>query len=104
MRAEQLKGHLDGLLLAVLETGPLHGYAISEALRTRSGGAFDLPTGTLYPALQRLELAGFIEGSWSEVGGRRRRTYRLTDRGASALRSERVTWRMFSSAVGSVLG
>ena len=57
MRAEQLKGHLDALILAVLEAGPLHGYAISEALRTRSSGAFDLPTGTLYPALQRLELA-----------------------------------------------
>jgi DNA-binding PadR family transcriptional regulator len=104
MRAEQLKGHLDALLLAVLEAGPLHGYAISEALRTRSGGAFNLPTGTLYPALQRLEMAGLIEGSWSEVGGRRRRTYRLTDRGSAALREERVTWQMFSSAVGSVLG
>jgi DNA-binding PadR family transcriptional regulator len=104
MRAEQLKGHLDALLLAVLEAGPLHGYAISEALRTRSGGAFDLPTGTLYPALQRLELAGLISGSWSEVNGRRRRTYRLTTRGTAALREERVTWQMFSGAVGSVLG
>src|SRR5262249_7726885 len=51
MRAEILKGHLDGILLAVLEPGPLHGYAIMEALRVRSGGQVDLPTGTVYPAL-----------------------------------------------------
>src|SRR5579859_6877571 len=103
MRAERLKGHLDALLLAVLQSGPLHGYAISEALKSRSSGAFDLPTGTLYPALQRLEMAGLIEGEWSEVGGRRRRTYRLTDRGHSTLADERATWRSFATAVGSVL-
>jgi PadR family transcriptional regulator PadR len=55
MRAEVLKGHLDGLLLATLEAGPLHGYAVMEALRTGSGGRVDLPTGTVYPALHRLE-------------------------------------------------
>ena len=55
MRAETLKGHLDGILLAVLEPGPRHGYAIMEALRIRSGGRVDLPTGTVYPALHRLE-------------------------------------------------
>ena len=104
MRAEQLKGHLDGLLLAVLEAGSLHGYAIIEALRARSDGAFDLPSGTVYPALRRLELAGLLEGSWSEVGGRRRRNYQLTDRGRAALAEERSIWRGFSYAVGSVLG
>jgi PadR family transcriptional regulator len=104
MRAEQLKGHLDALLLAVLQAGPLHGYAIGEALRARSSGAFDLPTGTLYPALQRLEMAGLIQGAWSEVNGRRRRTYRLTERGSATLAEERATWRSFSNAVGSVLG
>jgi DNA-binding PadR family transcriptional regulator len=104
MRAEQLKGHLDGLLLAVLESGALHGYAIIEALRARSGGAFDLPSGTIYPALRRLELAGLVEGVWSEAGGRRRRTYRLTGRGRDALAEERATWHGFVRAVGSVLG
>jgi PadR family transcriptional regulator len=104
MRAEQLKGHLDALLLAVLESGALHGYAIIEALRARSGGTFDLPGGTVYPALRRLEAAGLVEGAWSEVGGRRRRTYRLTDRGRLALVEERTTWRGFAQAVGSVLG
>lgn len=104
MRAEQLKGHLDALLLAVLEAGALHGYAIIEALRARSGGAFDLPGGTIYPALRRLELAGLVAGTWSEVAGRRRRTYRLTERGRAALTEERSSWRSFALAVGAVLG
>ena len=58
-----MKGHLDALLLAVLESGPLHGYAVIEALQQRSGGTLDLPTGTVYPALRRLEDAGWIKGS-----------------------------------------
>ncbi len=78
MRAETLKGHLDGIMLAVLEPGPRHGYAIMEALRVRSGGQVDLPTGTVYPALHRLERAGLIQASWSTAGGRRRRVYQLT--------------------------
>jgi DNA-binding PadR family transcriptional regulator len=57
MTAETPKCHLDGILLAVLEPGPLHGYAIMEALRVRSGGQVDLPTGTVYPAMHRLERA-----------------------------------------------
>ena len=60
MRAEVLKGHLDGLLLAALEAGPRHGYAVMEVLREGSGGTLDLPTGTVYPALHRLERAGLV--------------------------------------------
>jgi len=60
MRAETLKGHLDGMLLASLEAGPRHGYAIMEALRDGSGGQFALPTGTIYPALRRLERASLV--------------------------------------------
>ena len=103
MRAETLKGHLDGMLLAVLETEPRHGYAIMEALRAGSGGQFDLPTGTVYPALHRLERAGLIEASWSVHGGRRRRLYQLTPDGQRALAAERRTWRDFSSAVTALL-
>src|SRR5262249_46494248 len=76
--AQILKGHLDTLLLASLENGPRHGYAVKEALRTGSGARFDLPTGTIYPALRRLEAAGLIKGTWSEAGGRRRRAFGLT--------------------------
>ncbi len=103
MRAETLKGHLDGILLAVLEPGPRHGYAIMEALRVRSDGQVNLPTGTLYPALHRLERAGLVQATWSEAGGRRRRVYELTTAGRQALDSERSTWRDFSAVVSVLL-
>jgi DNA-binding PadR family transcriptional regulator len=73
-------------------------------IATYTRGALDLPGGTVYPALRRLELAGLVEGVWSEVGGRRRRTYHLTDRGRAALAEERSAWRGFARVVGSVLG
>jgi PadR family transcriptional regulator len=104
MKAETLKGHLDGLLLAALEPGPLHGYAVIQALRSGSGGAVDLPTGTVYPALRRLERLGLIDGTWSQVGGRRRRTYALTPAGHRALRDERSAWVAFSRTMAALLG
>jgi PadR family transcriptional regulator PadR len=103
MRAETLKGHLDGILLAVLEPGPRHGYAIMEALRERSSGQIDLPNGTVYPALHRLERAGLIQADWSTAGGRRRRVYQLTTAGRRALDDERSTWRDFSATVTALL-
>lgn len=103
MNAHELRGHLDGLLLSVLERGPLHGYAIIEALRERSGGELNVPTGTVYPALRRLERAGLLAGEWGIVGGRRRRTYRLTDAGRTALAGERSAWRSFTRTIGRVL-
>ena len=103
MRAEELKGHLDALLLAALEGGPRHGYAVMEALRETTGGRLDLPTGTIYPALRRLEAAGLITGSWSVVAGRRRRSYRLTAAGARALSSKRADWRDFAATVSAAL-
>ncbi|MEV0267956.1 helix-turn-helix transcriptional regulator [Hamadaea sp. NPDC050747] len=104
MRAEALKGHLDGLLLAVLEAGPAHGYVVIERLRTASQGAFDLPTGTVYPALHRLEGLGLIASTWSDGDGRRRRTYELTTSGRTALAEQRVTWETFAGAVAAVMG
>ena len=104
MRAQALKGHLDGMLLAALEGGPRHGYAVMEELRAGSGGRFDLPTGTIYPALRRLERAGLVHTRWSEEGGRRRRLYELTPAGRRMLETERHAWREFSSAVTALLG
>jgi len=103
MRAETLKGHLDGMLLAALEGGPRHGYAIMESIRSSSAGQFDLPTGTIYPALHRLERAGLVRGTWAEWGGRNRRVYELTPAGQRALATERDTWREFSAAVTTLL-
>ena len=101
--AQALKGHLDTLLLASLENGPRHGYAVREALRERGGARFDLPTGTIYPALRRLEAAGLVDGAWAEDSGRRRRVYRLTAAGRRRLASDRASWRDFASVVTALL-
>jgi len=103
LRPELLKGHLDALLLAVLEDGPQHGYAVIESLRAGSGATIDLPTGTVYPALHRLERAGLIAGDWQTVGGRRRRAYHLTPSGVRALGEHRAVWDEFSAAVTALL-
>jgi DNA-binding PadR family transcriptional regulator len=104
MRSEALKGHLDALILAVVGAGPRHGYAIIEELKQRSGGSLDLPEGTVYPALHRLEEAGLLSSSWSAETGRRRRVYELTRRGQRELGVRRSEWRDFSRAVEAVLG
>lgn len=104
MNPSILKGHLDGLLLAVLEDGPRHGYGAVARLRELTGGELDLPSGTVYPALHRLERTGQVAGEWSETGGRRRRTYRLTRAGHRALARHRAEWRGFSVLVQRVLG
>jgi PadR family transcriptional regulator, regulatory protein PadR len=103
MRPELLKGHLDALLLAVLEDRPRHGYAVIEAVRHGSQGALDLPTGTVYPALHRLERAGLIRSNWEIVSGRRRRAYQLTNSGRQALSDQRAVWHQFSTAVTALL-
>jgi len=104
MRAETLKGHLDGLVLATLANGPAHGYAVIEELKRRSGGAFDLPEGTIYPVLHRLEAEGLLASEWSEGPGRRRRVYRLTRRGRGSLEGRRHDWKLFAGAIEAVLG
>ena len=103
MFREALKGHLDLLLLAVLEKGPVHGYAIIDSLRARSGGTFDLPEGTVYPALHRLEKDGLLSSHWSEETGRRRRVYQLTPKGLESLARRQSEWRQFSQAVDATV-
>lgn len=100
-----LKGHLDAIVLAALEGGPAHGYAIIETIKTRSGETFDLPEGTVYPALHRLEQAGLLSSSWiTPAAGRRRRVYSLTKAGSAALAKRRRDWHRFAEAVESFLG
>jgi DNA-binding PadR family transcriptional regulator len=103
MRAESLKGHLDALVLAVLRDEPAHGYAVIEQLKQRSGGAFDLPEGTVYPVLHRLEAEGLLSSAWSTASGRKRRVYKLTRRGQSSLARQRDDWKSFANAVQAVL-
>jgi PadR family transcriptional regulator, regulatory protein PadR len=104
MNSEKLKGNLDLLLLSVLASGPGHGYSIITRLRDNSEGAFDLPEGTVYPALHRLETAGLLDSAWDVVAGRRRRIYRLTLTGQESLADQARQWRSFSGSVALVIG
>jgi PadR family transcriptional regulator len=100
MEGEMLKGHLDMIVLAALAAGPAHGYAVIEEIRRRSGGAFELPEGTVYPVLHRLEEGGLLSGRWVVAeSGRRRRVYALTKRGERALSEQRDVWGRFTAAI-----
>jgi PadR family transcriptional regulator PadR len=101
---EQLKGHLDLLLLATLAKGPAHGYAVIEMLRATSDGTFDLPEGTVYPALHRLERAGLLQSHWAEGNARKRRVYSLTAPGIRALADQAEQWRVFAGSVNIIVG
>jgi transcriptional regulator len=104
MEGEMLKGHLDMIVLAALAAGPAHGYAVIEEIRRKSGQAFDLPEGTVYPALHRLEQAGLLTSRWvTAESGRRRRIYALTRRGERALAERCAVWQQFSDAIGRLL-
>jgi PadR family transcriptional regulator, regulatory protein PadR len=103
MKPEELKGHLDALILAVVSREPVHGYAVIESLKARSEGELVLPEGTIYPALHRLEADGLLSSEWSVVGGRRRRVYSITKRGTKELGVSRERWRVFSTTIETVL-
>jgi PadR family transcriptional regulator, regulatory protein PadR len=103
MATDRLRGQLDPMLLAVLAKAPAHGYAVITALRERSGGLFDLPEGTVYPALHRLERAGLLTSSWEPGTTRRRRVYAVTAGGRRSLATERRQWRAFAGGVNLVM-
>lgn len=90
--------------MAVLARGSGHGYEVIAALRSGSEGAFDLPEGTVYPALHRLELAGHLSSEWAVRDGRRRRIYSITRAGRAELAAARRDWRTFSQGIESLLG
>lgn len=91
------------MLISIVGDGPLHGYGVAQALKQRSGGVFDLPEGTIYPALHRLERAGLLASKWSTASGRKRRVYQVTARGRRAVADSRAQWRQFSAAVEAVI-
>lgn len=105
MKGEMLKGHLDMIVLAALADGPAHGYAIIQEIHHRSGGAFDLPEGTIYPALHRLEQSGLLNSRCiAGESGRQRRVYSLTRSGRRALADQRALWQRFKDAIGGLFG
>lgn len=104
MASNLIRGHLEGLLLAVLTDEPGHGYALSQRLAARSGGELTVPEGSLYPALQRLERLGLVTSSWASAEGRRRRVYSLSRAGRRQAESSAREWKTFSAGVDRVLG
>ncbi len=105
MEGEMLKGHLDMIVLAALVAGPAHGYAVIQQIHRLSGGAFELPEGTIYPALHRLEKAGLLTSRWATAeSGRKRRVYSMTRQGRQALIGHRATWQRFADAIGGLFG
>ncbi len=108
IRGDQLRGHLESLVLAALEAGPAHGWDLCRRLDTTSGGLLTLREGSLYPALYRLEQQGLVAASWDETAqgrrGPRRRVYRLTARGRRRLETARGEWHTFVSVLGGILG
>lgn len=103
-RVELLQGTLDMLILQTLQWGPRHGYGLSQSIRTNSGEILKVDTGSLYPALHRLERAKWIAAEWKvSENNQRTRVYRLTARGKKQLISERSKWAKLSEAIAGVL-
>jgi transcriptional regulator len=101
---EPLYGVLDMLVLRTLLFGPLHGYAIAAAIRDNSGETLNVEFGSLYPALKRLELKGWIVAKWEKSEHNRpAKVYRLTPAGRTHLRREKSEWGEFVSAVARIM-
>ena len=103
-RVDVLQGTLDLLILRTLLTGPAHGHAIAKHIQRTSEEVLQVETGSLYPALHRLELKGWIAASWAlSDKGKRARFYRMTPLGRKQLAAEQSKWETFSHAMGLIL-
>jgi transcriptional regulator len=98
------QGTLDLLLLKIVALGPVHGYAIAQRLQQMSRDVVQVPGGSLYPALHRLENRGLLKAEWKETEtGRDAKFYRLTAKGRARLEAETASWRRLAEAVGLIL-
>ncbi len=103
--ADVLRGTLDLLILKTLALEPMHGWGISQRVQQFSRGVLEVNQGSLYPALQRLELKGWVDSGWQTTeNNRRAKYYRLTPKGRRALGSETDNWRRYVAAVEEILG
>jgi len=103
-RIELLQGTLDMLILQTLQWGPQHGYGLSQAMRASSGDVLSVDTGSLYPALHRLERQEWVRASWKvSESNQRVRVYRLTPKGRRQLLSERSRWEQLQAAIAGIL-
>ena len=106
IQGDNLRGHLETLVLSALKRGQAHGFEILKRLEAAGSGALKLKEGSLYPALYRMEAAGLIEGTWEEGEGRRgprRRVYALTPKGRRRLDEARGEWDTFVRVIGGIL-
>ena len=104
-KTDLLQGTLDMLLLRAVTDEALHGYALVHRLNIISGGRLNVPQGSLYPALHRLENQGFVKATWGETDtGREAKFYRLTAKGRKRLDTEMAEWKELSMAIGLILG
>lgn len=108
IQGDALRGHLENLILAVLERGSAHGLEVLRRLEAAGAGSLHLKEGTLYPALYRLEEGGLVKAEWEDSAerprGPRRRIYRLTPKGKRQLAQGRQAFREFTSVIGGILG
>ncbi len=103
-RLEILQGTLDMLILQTLQWGPQHGYAIGQTIRTQSAESLKIETGSLYPALHRLEKQGWVTCEWRTTDANQHaKFYKLTARGKKQLLQERDRWSQLVSAIGTIL-
>ena len=103
-RIELLQGTLDMLVLQTLRWGPQHGYGIGQAIRSGSGDVLQVETGSLYPALHRLEKQGWIKSEWkASENNQRAKYYQLTAAGRRQLSSEQSRWNKLSAAIASLM-
>jgi PadR family transcriptional regulator, regulatory protein PadR len=103
-KADLLQGTLELLALRLLRSGPLNGWEMMQRLSTVSGEILTVTPGSLYPALHRLETAGYVAAEWGvSENNRRAKFYRLTVTGRRQLEAERQTWERFVGAVGTIL-
>jgi transcriptional regulator len=103
-KLEFLKGTLDMLILKIVALGTIHGYAISQRIQQISKDFFQVPQGSLYPALHRLEDRGWVKAEWKESGtGRDAKFYTLTKKGRKQLETEVANWGHVSDAVAMIL-
>jgi PadR family transcriptional regulator, regulatory protein PadR len=98
------QGTLDLLILRIVALGPVHGYSIAQRLQQISRDVVQVPQGSLYPALHRLESRGLLAADWRDTDtGREAKFYRLTRRGRAQLTAETSSWRRLTEAIGLIL-
>ena len=103
-RIELLQGTLDLIVLQTLRWGPRHGYGIAQLIRAGSSDVLQVDTGSLYPALHRLERRRLIAAEWQTSENKQRvRVYRLTDRGRRQLEAERSRWQRITEAIAGLM-